>query len=183
MADTQRTFAQILALLADNSSGDISPQDIRDALVSIRTDHGQIWVPAAARAAVTISGTVNYYEATTPAWSLTADAQLFDESAGNGRLTYTGIVPVMVHIACTVSFTVAANNQVIHLRLGKSAVTDEASEAIQKLGTGTDVGSTALHLIEVLDPGEYISLWVRNETSAANITIEVANLQVVTMPM
>ena len=36
MADTQRTEAAILALLADNSTGDISPQDMRDAIVSMK---------------------------------------------------------------------------------------------------------------------------------------------------
>lgn len=35
MADTQRTRAQLLTLLADNTTGDISEQDIRDALVTI----------------------------------------------------------------------------------------------------------------------------------------------------
>jgi hypothetical protein len=35
MADTQRTRAQILALMADNVTGQISPQDLRDAIVTI----------------------------------------------------------------------------------------------------------------------------------------------------
>ena len=35
MADTQRTRAQILALFADNVTGNISPQDLRDFLVTL----------------------------------------------------------------------------------------------------------------------------------------------------
>ena len=35
MADTVRTLAALQALLADNSTGDISPQDLRDMLVSL----------------------------------------------------------------------------------------------------------------------------------------------------
>lgn len=35
MADTQRTRAQILALFADNVTGQISPQDLRDFVVTI----------------------------------------------------------------------------------------------------------------------------------------------------
>lgn len=35
MADTRRTIAELLALLADNTTGDISPQDMRDVLVSL----------------------------------------------------------------------------------------------------------------------------------------------------
>lgn len=37
MVDTVRSRTALLALLADNSSGDISPQDIRDMLVSLDT--------------------------------------------------------------------------------------------------------------------------------------------------
>jgi hypothetical protein len=35
MVDTPRTLAQVQALLADNASGNISPQDIRDMVMSI----------------------------------------------------------------------------------------------------------------------------------------------------
>ena len=35
MADTARTLAALQALLADNTSGDISPQDVRDMLVRL----------------------------------------------------------------------------------------------------------------------------------------------------
>ena len=35
MADTKRTLAALQTILADNTDGDISPQDIRDLLVSV----------------------------------------------------------------------------------------------------------------------------------------------------
>ena len=34
MPDTKRTLAALQALLADNETGDIDPQDVRDALIS-----------------------------------------------------------------------------------------------------------------------------------------------------
>ncbi len=43
MADTKRTQTAILALLADNSSGAISPQDLRDSVVSARANQGDGW--------------------------------------------------------------------------------------------------------------------------------------------
>ncbi len=43
MADTVRTFAALQALLADNVTGDISPQDVRDFLASVYN-----WVNASA---------------------------------------------------------------------------------------------------------------------------------------
>jgi hypothetical protein len=43
MTDTVRTQSEILALLADNTTGDISPQDIRDMVVSAYADTGHGW--------------------------------------------------------------------------------------------------------------------------------------------
>lgn len=42
MADTIRTVAQIQALLADNTTGAISPQDLRDMLVSLANAYQQL---------------------------------------------------------------------------------------------------------------------------------------------
>lgn len=183
MADTQRSVSDILALLADNTSGNISPQDIRDAFATWRMGMGQIYIPSGSGAAITISDTTNYFEATTPTWSLSSGGFWFNESGGNGRLTYTGTADVMVHAAATISFTTASNLQVVHWRLGKNATPDPAAEAQRKVGTGTDVGSTAIHLVTSMSTGDYLSLWVRNATTATNATLVVANLQAVTMPM
>lgn len=43
MADTVRTRSALLTLLADNTSGAISPQDIRDFLVSVHGVYGSIY--------------------------------------------------------------------------------------------------------------------------------------------
>jgi hypothetical protein len=182
MTQTQRSVAEIYALLADNVTEDIGPQDHRDSLATWRMGHGQIFVPAAASAAITISNNTDYFEATAPAWTLSADPHFFDESAGNGRLTYIGVAPVTLHIACSISMTSGSNQQVTHWRLGKNAVPDEAAEVQRKIAQGTDVGSTALHLIEAMSTGDYVSLWVRNSSGANDVTLEVANLQAMTMP-
>jgi hypothetical protein len=181
MADTARSLADILTLCANNTTGAISPQDIRDVIVSLRNGHGQIYVAAVDSAAVTISDTTNYFEATSPAWTLTSDAYLFDESAGNGRLTYTGIPDVRVHVTASVSFTVAGANDVLYLRLGENGTPDEASEVHRKVGTGSDVGAVTMHLNTTMATGEYISLFVRNTSAADDITIEVADIQVISM--
>ena len=43
MADTIRTVAALQALLADNATGDISPQDLRDMLVSTTNAYQQLY--------------------------------------------------------------------------------------------------------------------------------------------
>lgn len=182
MADTQRSVSAILALLADNTTGAISAQDIRDAFTSWRMGHGQLYVAAADAGTINISNTDDYFEATTPTWTLSSGAHWFNESDGNGRLTYIGVADVTVHIACTLSFTAENNNRTFHFRLGKNGTTDAASEVQQRIGTGADVNSTAIHVVTTLSTGDHVSLFARNATAADDITIACANLQAVTMP-
>lgn len=181
MAQTQRSTSEIYTLLADNVTGNISPQDIRDAFASWRMGHGQIYVPATAAAAITIANTTDYVECTAPVWTLSAGGHLFDESAGNGRLTYTGLATSYMHIAYSYSMTTASNNQVTHFRIGKNGITDEASEVQRKVGTGADVGAGACHLVTSMSTGDYLSVWVRNSTSASDVTLVCCNLQAVSM--
>ena len=102
-------------------------------------------------------------------------------SGGNGRLTYIGASPVYVHCALSVSMTCAGSNKLLHLRMGVNGTTDPASEAQNKISSGGDVQSTALHLVTRLTTGDYISAFVRNSTSAHDVTVECANIQIMSM--
>ena len=82
----------------------------------------------------------------------------------------------MSHIAASVSFTVGANNKLISLRIVKNG-TPAAADAVastqdRKVGTGADVGSTAVHADMMLTNGDYIELWVTNETDTTSVTVE-----------
>jgi hypothetical protein len=181
MAETQRTVADVYILLGDNISNDISAEDLRDGFETWRMGHGQIYVDPADAAAITISDTTSYFEANAPVWTFSAGAHNFAETQ-NGRLYYTGVAPVVCHVAFSFSFTAASNNQLIHWRIGKNGTSDVASEIQRQVGTGADVGSSAAHLITTMSNGDYLSVFVRNETGSNNVTLESANLQVVTMP-
>ncbi len=182
MADVQRSVSAILTLFADNSSGQISEQDTRDALVSWRNGHGQIYVADADSATITITTQSVAVEITEPVWTESADLHFFDESGGNGRLTYTGIVPLVVHVANTVSFSSVGNNKHTNWYLALNGVKDEAATSHMKTGTGGDEISTAMHLVVLMSPDDYLSVWVANDTDSTNLTLISANLQAMTMP-
>jgi len=180
MADTQRSVAEILALMGDNITGNISPQDIRDQIISMRPTHAQLYVAVADAAAISIADTTSYFECTAPAWTLSSGAYSWDESSGNGELTYTGAADVTAFVSVTISFTTASNNQVVHWRIGKNGVPDGASEQLRKTGTGADVGSITVHEEVSMSTNDYVSLFVRNDTSTANVTVEACNMTVLT---
>lgn len=195
MAQNQRTIATIYSTyLLDNTSGAISPQDVREGFETWRARHGQIVVPATSAATVQIADATNYVECnSTPNWDLTTGTQYeFNQSGGNGRLTYTGTQDVMAHVACTVSFgTPGGTGQLVHFRLGKNTgggtTTSVDTEVQVKSGTPAgQIHSTALHWIVSLSTNDYLSLWIRNSSwagAADDVDVECANLQLVTMPM
>jgi hypothetical protein len=57
MPDTIRTRAALLALLGDNTTEDISPQDMRDVLVTLHGVYGDLLITAGAAAQGSISTT------------------------------------------------------------------------------------------------------------------------------
>ena len=144
---------------------------------NVRTKpNGQIFVEESDISDIVITNTTDYFEATGPVWSSDPLNHKFDESAGNGRLTYTGVVPVRCLISAVLSLYAGTPNQVIHAMLGVSGDLVEASESHFKILTGTDVKVVTLIGVVDMSPGDYLSIWVRNTTSSADLTVAVATL-------
>lgn len=185
MADTIRTQAAILALLADNTNGDISPQDLRDMMLSLQPVMGQVSMhESASETAIAVDDTWYEMDMTGAALDITSSiinaTNDFDMPAA-GRLRYLGSVDRMFHCVATLSFVAASNNQEIHIALAKNGVPSVQAELHRKVGTGADVGAVALHWIVAMSMNDYLSIFVKNVTSAANMTATVANLQTVGM--
>ncbi len=85
MADTKRTQTEILALLADNVTGDISPQDLRDSVVSNRSNQGGGWAFYTEGTAIT--------QGTAQAISAATRTQLLND--GLGGATHAGQIQDM----------------------------------------------------------------------------------------
>ena len=101
----------------------------------------------------------------------------FDMPANN-RIRYTGTNRIHAHIACSLSMTTASNNQVLSFRVykyddsGASGATLVHTNTQRKVGTGSDVGSTALHGDCLLDTNDYLEVHVKNATSTDTVTLE-----------
>lgn len=171
MADTARTKAALAALLADNVTEQISPQDIRDFLETMHPSFGSLYVSTAAETTVSVAGTyvkaagtttsVNLHRVTMPA---------------NNRLTYTGTPDIHAHIACSLSMTSINNNVTVGVGLAKNGTVLEHSKLNRRVGTGTDVGSTALHADAMMSTNDYLEIFISNETNTGNLQIEYGYL-------
>jgi hypothetical protein len=136
MADTQRTLAALLALLADNITGDISPQDIRDFLVSVSGGYGSIFVHGGVTAQAGITSTPvkmtgfdtnGISNGTTP-----------DHTSDDINISVAGDYLV----SGAVSF-IGTSNSTFDIDIYINSVTTNYGFE-RKLGTGTDVGSGPL---------------------------------------
>ena len=178
MAQTMRSLSEVEALLADNTSGNISPTDLRDALIAtVQPGHGEIYITTPA--ATVLSDTSTWVDVA-GTYTLSANAMNWDMNT-NGQLRYTGAAGRVVHIAASCSFTVAGTNDIIEIEVAKNSVNLPASRVQRKVGTGSDVGSTALHGFTTVTTNDYITVEVRNITAAENVTFQTLNLFVMDM--
>lgn len=173
MADTMRTIAQLETILADNLTGAISAQDLRDAIIaSIHPGYAEMSVTASA--ATTLDDTSTWVKVG-GTWTLT-DARPHWSMAVNGLLDFTEAADREVNVMAAVSFTVVGNGQQCQFAIAKNGTIISQSIIQRYVGTGADVGAAAVVGHADISTGETISLMCRNITSAGDITAIFANL-------
>lgn len=184
MVDTIRTLAAIQALLADNTTRDISPQDIRDAIQSLTVFHCNLHDHN--NALYTAIATVNTWTEvalTAPAIenvSAFMGSNDFDQPVA-GRIRYLGSVTRIFKIDTTISVKSAGNNKSFEFALGVNGSTDHASAINQRMSTGTDEQALSTMLLTPLNLNDYVSLFVRNVTDDTDILIAHINTVILSL--
>ena len=175
MTDTMRTIAQLETLLADNTAGDVSPQDLRDAIIAtIRPGYAELSVTSSA--ATTLSDTSTWVQVA-GTWAL-SDASPHWAETVNGRLYYTGAAAREVNVTAAVTMTVDGNLKQTQFAIGVDGVVLTPSIVQRYVSTGADYGAAAVVGHTDIANGSYICLMCRNITTAVDITAEYANIVV-----
>lgn len=177
MADTQRSYSELIALLADNTTGDIGAGDFRDVLASIRPPHCGIYISA--QAETVISGANVWVKALGTTAPSSPDSHLMS-LVGSNRIQYDGVSTRHMHIACNSSMTCAGNNVVLDLGIAKNGSLLPGFSS-RKIGTGSDVGSAAVHADVSMVAGDFLEVFVRNQSTTDNITLVSGYLYVLGM--
>jgi len=174
MVNTRRTEAQILALFADNAVGDVSPQDLRDYVVSTSPHHALASFDRATPIATTI-GTAGTYVKAAGNWdnaTIVSNAVLEIASGTPNRITYIGTDINPQH--CIIQFNVSidsGNNQEVHLAPAINGVLDESWEQQQIIASTNAPYSVSVIGHFILAPNDYVELWLTNVTSTSPVTI------------
>ena len=173
MADTRQSLTQLQALLADNTTGDISPQDVRDMLISLAPPYGGVSLSGNA-AATTISVAGTFVVTNWNSAGVETNARVFTTSAG-GRLTYTGTPSTHVHVVMqATAFVTVGASKTISFTVFKNGTTQLPGILSFTTQGNSEVGPVAVHTDVMLATNDYIELWVTNETDTNAVTVQDA---------
>ncbi len=171
MADTIRSRADLAAALADNTIGDITPQDLRDFLISTDAADGSVFLTATAATVLTGAAAAIEVAGTTTLGLNTNMSMPADWRIRNDALT-----TMRFSVNADLSMTSGTNNVVVTFYIAKNGVIELGSSQQRKIGTGADVGSLGLNWVVDLAATDYISVFVKADVTN-NLTIIEGNIQ------
>jgi hypothetical protein len=96
----------------------------------------------------------------------------------SNRLQYSGIADREVSVDVAVSISSTSNAQTVGIYVAKNGTTIPSSEIFRKTGTGGDIGAAPTQARVNLTNGDYVELFVSNETTATNVTVEKMSFRV-----
>jgi hypothetical protein len=168
-------MATLQGLLADNTTNDITAQDLRDCLVSAAPNAGQLYVTSSAATTVGSSGV--YYEAA-GTWALGSAARNFTRQADN-RLRYDGAPTQLALVVAHFTLECGSSSQSCRVAITKNGSVVAGGDQKVYLGTtGSAPGQGCVVALTTVATNDYLGLWVRNDTAANNLTLAFANLVV-----
>lgn len=175
MVDTPRTISALLTLLADNTLGAISEQDLRDLVVSFSPSVGGAYMEGNATA-TTVALVSTWYKI---AGVTTAYGSLVDFSMpASNRLTYGGTTTRHMMVAATLVVTNATANQVGEVSIYKNGtIVPGATMGFKTLVGGDPTIVSVIAQVE-LAPTDYIELFIQNTTGANDMTVTYLNVGV-----
>lgn len=154
MPDTERTLAALLTLLADNSIGAISEQDLRDVVVSAFGGYGSIYVKAGVTAQ-TVSGTPSKMTGFA-ANGVASSSVTPDHTDDSVTVDLDGVYDIDLLMG---SFT-GTNGSTITLDIRIDGVTSGLPTISRTFGTPATAGSAATGGQLSLTAGQVITVYV-----------------------
>lgn len=169
MTDTARTKSSLLTALFQDSqpAGSITPQDVRDLIISLTPDFGGFSFTVPAATTISTPGTMVKASGTTAVSNLRNMTHPTDN-----RLTYTGIPDRHFHISLSTSFTTVGTNDDISMAIAKNGVVITHSKLTRFIGTSGDRGSISNHADIVLSTNDFLEIFTTNEDAAASVTVQ-----------
>ena len=177
MAQTERDAASILALLADNAIGAISPQDLRDALASMQGYGSMILSVASAPIVMNDVGVgytlVDVFDSIT-VQSIDENTDGVEGELAPGYRLVLGSAGVY-RVVFWASFSLVANNKLVTFRPHINGVAG-AVEVDRFVAVGDDTGVSSFEEILPFETNDFIDMRVKLNSGTSNMTYLAAAL-------
>lgn len=177
MAETPKTLAALLAQLPDNTTGDISAEDIRDVVVSLFPSRGQLDLTASAS---TTFGSSNTYVKLAGATALdtTLGQDGFSQYANN-ELQATKAVDQVLLVTANVELVCATNNKTFGICIAKNGTAIQTAHVSAILSDSNEGYGFSLVTLVPVSQNDKVSVFVRNETDTTAVTASALTLSAV----
>jgi hypothetical protein len=162
---TIRTNAQLQALLADNTAGDISPQDIRDFLDSVMGVYGSIGIGDGVAGQTLATDTPEKMTE----WTHNGVANGMTPAFAADEITilHDGVY----HVTFNVSFQ-GTTGETFQFVLRKDNVEVVPHISMHRKTSSADVGSGGIADNLTLVAGDVLSIWVESDAAGTPVWVE-----------
>lgn len=178
MTQTAKIESALLAQLPDNTTGDISPEDIRDVVVSLNPSRGQLYHTNNGISTFTGSGVWRQVVVTTALDSTISTTSVSQPS--NGVLKLLKNVDQVALVNATLEVLPAANNQRYTFTFAKNGT--PLPELAYTVFLGNLSGNPAgvfLSGLMAMTYNDELSVLVKNETSTTSLTTSQFTLSLI----
>ncbi len=175
MTQTERTITEINTALQDNEAGDISPEDMRDAVGSAMGGYAAVSLagsPAVLAAVQQTPLVITQYD-TLQAQSSSENADGADADEVLGQLT-AGVAGVYA-ISFYASYSLNQNNRLTSFQAFLNGIAGEPNFE-RFVSTGADVGEIAATGIVTLAQGDTVEVRVSQDSGSADFTFNSVGL-------
>jgi len=178
MTQTEREWSTLEALLADNTSGQVSPQDIRDAFASAH-GYGSLLLSASGAPAIVSTVTNSAFKLVDIYDSVTTQSSDVNVAGTSGTLSSTYSLTIgttgIYYVSFFCSFSSSQNNDLVtfapHVDGSPGLV-----EVARYVSTGGDTGSVAMMAVVPYTVGNVVDMRVKVGGTTANLTFLGAGL-------
>ena len=166
MAETRRTLAEVLTLLATNTNGEISATDLRDAVVSLSPCFGAVNVSTPAATTIAIAGT---YYAAAGAGAIQASARGMDSPSGL-RLRYTEAPDRVLRLEVTATLECVAS-ATLGLQIRKNGAVVSGLSNWRGYTPADKPVTISVSVLVDASENDYFDVFVTNESTTDSVTV------------
>jgi len=170
MAEQERTIANLAALLADNVTGDISPQEVRDLMASAMGGYAGLLqtVAGGPDTIVGVGATPVLIDVFDVVSSQSIDVNLVGAQASLANSQLTVGVDGFYLLSFFASFNLGSNNKTAKFIAFLNAVATDLEFDVF-VSNGSDIGAVALSHVFALTAADLIDFRVAIETPSADV--------------